>query len=717
MMFSGCSGKAVRDAALAITSLLLLAGSPRASGANLTVAWDPGTDPAVVGYKFYYGGSSRSYTNVQDMRAATQVTLPGLVPGNTYYFAATTYNTLGLESAYSTEAAYTVPVNAAPTLDQPANVTAIENAAPITVTLTGISSGSPSEAQTLTVTATSSNPGLIPTPAVAYASPNPTAQLTLTPLAMSFGSATISVLVDDGGAANNSVIKTFTVSVLPVNNPPTLDPISNVTMNEGTSQNVSLTGISTGATNEFDTLTVTAVSSRPDILPNPLVSYTSASATGSLTLVPAPFAFGTAVVTVNVNDGAASNNFVARSFTVVVNPVNNPPTLNPIADLALGTNTSQQTVNLTGISSGASNEFQTLVVTANSSNPSLVPNPTVTYTSPNATGTLKFTPSVNGAGTATISVTVNDSAPSNNIVTRTFNVAVSQSTAALQTVTNYLLPDVAGRVTVPAPNADHLSYNLDPGAPSWVKVLNKNILSCRPTRANALTTNLVNVRITDQDVPSLSTVQPVVIIVSDFLEVSVGSTNVYAGQPAGVPLGVASSGGVTNLTFSLPWPTNRFSSPSISSAAPAIGSSSVQVQNTNLLITLRAAPGQLLQSTNFAALLNFQTLPGQSSAFVIFQPTNIVGKAGSGGSYANTIARLSQSVIVNGTPLLQATVSTNSVRCLTSYGRAGTNYVLQYSTDLLGKTWNNVASYSQTNIAQPVALGSTPSAIFYRLKQ
>ena len=49
-----------------------------------------------------------------------------------------------------------------------------------------------------------------------------------------------------------------------------------------------------------------------------------------------------------------------------------------------------QTINLTGIAAGGS-ETQTLTVTATSSNPALIPNPTVTYTSPNATGSLSYT--------------------------------------------------------------------------------------------------------------------------------------------------------------------------------------------------------------------------------------------------------------------------------------------------------------------------------------
>src|SRR6185436_18664833 len=157
---------------------------------------------------------------------------------------------------------------------------------------------------------------------------------------------------------------------------PTLDTLASVNLNEDTgSQTVSLSGISSGASDEVQTLAVTATSSNPALIPTPTVTYTSPSATGSLTFTPATLAFGSATVTVTVNDGAASNNIVTRSFAVTVNPVNDAPTLDTLANVNLNEDAGPQTVSLSGISSGASNEVQTLTVTATSSNPALIPTP------------------------------------------------------------------------------------------------------------------------------------------------------------------------------------------------------------------------------------------------------------------------------------------------------------------------------------------------------
>ena len=70
-------------------------------------------------------------------------------------------------------------------------------------------------------------------------------------------------------------------------------------------------------------------------------------------------------------------------------------------------------------------ETQTLTVTAVSNNTSLIPHPTVTYTSPNTTGSLSYTPVANANGSAIITVTVDDGGTGTHTVVRTFTVDVT----------------------------------------------------------------------------------------------------------------------------------------------------------------------------------------------------------------------------------------------------------------------------------------------------
>jgi len=68
-----------------------------------TLEWDPNSEPDLAGYKLYLGPNSGNYDTVIDVGNQTTYTLTDLELDETYYIAATAYNTTGLESGYSNE--------------------------------------------------------------------------------------------------------------------------------------------------------------------------------------------------------------------------------------------------------------------------------------------------------------------------------------------------------------------------------------------------------------------------------------------------------------------------------------------------------------------------------------------------------------------------------------------------------------------------------------
>lgn len=99
-----------------LTLIGLLAATLTGSAALLTptnppaavgLAWDPSPDISVVGYKIYWGPSTRSYTNQATFGNVTTCQITNLIRGGTFYFTATAFNGEGIESDFSNEVKYT----------------------------------------------------------------------------------------------------------------------------------------------------------------------------------------------------------------------------------------------------------------------------------------------------------------------------------------------------------------------------------------------------------------------------------------------------------------------------------------------------------------------------------------------------------------------------------------------------------------------------------
>ena len=239
---------------------------------------------------------------------------------------------------------------------------------------------------------------------------------------------------DGSSPALTSAEATVSITVNAVNDAPSFTKGPDQTVNGAVAQTVPgwATNISAGPPDEVGQTLTFLVSNNNNAI---FSVQPSISPSGTLTYTPAYGFDGTATVTVQLQDNGGValggvDTSAPQTFTITVHALNNPPTLDALGNVIINEDAPLQTVSLSGITSGPSFESsQTLTVTAGSSNTALIPNPTVTYTSPNTTGSISFTPVPNANGSAMITVTVKDDGGTLNggvdTFVRTFIVTVN----------------------------------------------------------------------------------------------------------------------------------------------------------------------------------------------------------------------------------------------------------------------------------------------------
>ncbi len=92
--------------AILASIVLILKLQSGADAADITLSWVPKNGPDIAGYRIYYGTYSGIYTSRIDAGKVSNIRISDLNKGQTYYFAATTYDHNGNESNFLQEAVY-----------------------------------------------------------------------------------------------------------------------------------------------------------------------------------------------------------------------------------------------------------------------------------------------------------------------------------------------------------------------------------------------------------------------------------------------------------------------------------------------------------------------------------------------------------------------------------------------------------------------------------
>jgi len=300
----------------------------------------------------------------------------------------------GLDSNTVTVTITVNAVNNAPTVVAPTDQTINEDTATnaLAVTVADVDSA----VNGLVVSATSSNQTLVPNANIALGGSGANRTILVTPAGNQNGSATITVTVSDGALTGTD---TFVVNVTPVNDAPTA-VADGYSTDEDQLLNVSAPGV-LGNDTDVDGNPLTAA--LVDDVGNGSLTL---NANGSFSYTPTGAFNGTDSFTYEANDGGLDSNTV--TVTITVNAVNNAPTVVAPTDQTINEDTATNALAVTV--ADVDSAVNGLVVSATSSNQTLVPNANIALGGSGANRTILVTPAGNQNGSATITVTVSDGA-------------------------------------------------------------------------------------------------------------------------------------------------------------------------------------------------------------------------------------------------------------------------------------------------------------------
>ncbi|MSU57339.1 MAG: DUF11 domain-containing protein [Pedosphaera sp.] len=288
--------------------------------------------------------------------------------------------------------------------------------------------------------------------------------------------------------------------VISVNAFPTISDITNLVTNEDFDA-----GPLAFSIGDFETpagsLALTASSSDTNLVPLANVVFGGSGSNRTVTVTPAPNAFGSATITVSVNDGMATN---TDSFLLTFNPVNDPPTLAAITNFTI---VEGGTLTFTNVANDVETPANLLVFTLTGAPTNAAINPT------NGVFTW-ITGELDGPSTNSIFVTVTDDAAPSLSATQSFTVIVLETNEApvLAAISNFtIFEGETLTFTNVATDSDSPSNALVfslASAPAGASVnLTNGVFTWTTTEADGPGTNVIAVVVTDDGTPSLSATQ------------------------------------------------------------------------------------------------------------------------------------------------------------------------------------------------------------------
>lgn len=246
------------------------------------------------------------------------------------------------------------------------------------------------------------------------------------------------------------------------------------------------------------------------------------------------------------------------------------------------------------------------------------------------------------------------------------------------------------------------------------------LLRWTPACEQGSSTNFVRIKVSDNGNPPLSATNSYWLTVYECVELSLGRTNVLAGQQACIPLNLLSTVELTNLTFSVLYLPERLSdftleiNPEVVSA-PLL----TDVAPGELRISFDLPADKVLRGPTNVATLCLTALPDQPSAFVPIEVANVDGQRPDGRKVANAYGLPGRVAVVGAEPLIESRLPNPSEALLLLYGQPGTTSILECADSLTPPIeWRECATITMDEMVLEVPMPeATGQSLFIRARR
>ena len=289
------------------------------------------------------------------------------------------------------------PINDEPTVSNLPNVTTAEDFPTALLSFTIQDVETPSEELQLDVE--TSDESLLPVAGVEIEGTGESRTVRVFPAADAHGVATVTLTAIDADGAEFG--ETFQVTVNPINDAPDIQPID-----DQQSDQDQVAGPFDFTVVDVDDAdwTFEVESTNQDLIRNEDIVIEGTGADRTISLTPQPLAFGSTNITITATDGEGETD--SETFLLVVNLVNQPPTITPIGDQQIDEDTTLDNIDFT-IGDGETDESE-LQVSAVSSDESIIASSSIQLNGAAANRTLSLTPVAHASGAVDVTVTVLD---------------------------------------------------------------------------------------------------------------------------------------------------------------------------------------------------------------------------------------------------------------------------------------------------------------------